>query len=59
LVELINQGGWSIAGSAVPIAAHVEATIGQDTKMPDEKSYRRNDAVAPRLEPPRWLPPLF
>jgi hypothetical protein len=25
----------------VPIAAHVEATIGQDTNMPDEKSHRR------------------
>jgi phenylpyruvate tautomerase PptA (4-oxalocrotonate tautomerase family) len=58
LVELINQGGWSIAGNAVPIAAHVEATIGQDRNMPDEKSHRRNDDGR-RIEPPRWLPPLF
>ena len=38
LVEQINQGDWSIAGTPVPVAAHVEATIGKDTNRPDEKA---------------------
>jgi len=38
LVEHISQGGWSIAGTPVPIAAHVEATIGKGTNTPDEKA---------------------
>jgi 4-oxalocrotonate tautomerase len=38
LVETINQGGWSIAGTPVNIAAQVEATIGFGTNTPEEKA---------------------
>ena len=38
LVEQIKQGGWSIAGTPVDVAAHVEATIGLGTNTPDEKA---------------------
>jgi 4-oxalocrotonate tautomerase len=37
LVEQINQGGWSIAGTPVRVAAQVEATIGLGTNTPHEK----------------------
>jgi phenylpyruvate tautomerase PptA (4-oxalocrotonate tautomerase family) len=38
LVEQINQGGWSIAGKSVEVAAQVEATIGLGTNAPEEKA---------------------
>jgi len=37
-VEQINQGGWSIAGKPVQIAAQVEATIGLGTNTAAEKT---------------------
>jgi 4-oxalocrotonate tautomerase len=37
LVEQITQGGWSIAGDPVHVAAQVEATIGLGTNTPEEK----------------------
>jgi 4-oxalocrotonate tautomerase len=37
LVEQINQGGWSIAGNPVHVAAQVESTIGLGTNTPEEK----------------------
>jgi 4-oxalocrotonate tautomerase len=37
-VEQANQGGWSIAGKPVSVAAQVEATIGAGTNTPDEKA---------------------
>jgi 4-oxalocrotonate tautomerase len=37
LVEQINQGGWSIAGKPVQVAAQVESTIGLGTNTPEEK----------------------
>lgn len=38
VVEQINQGGWSIAGTPVHIAAQVEATIGLGTNTVEEKA---------------------
>lgn len=38
LVEGVDQGRWSIAGPAVDVAAHVEATIALGTNTPDEKA---------------------
>jgi 4-oxalocrotonate tautomerase len=38
LVEQVNHGGWSIAGTAVNVAAQVEATIGLGTNTPEEKA---------------------
>jgi 4-oxalocrotonate tautomerase len=38
LVEQVNQGGWSIAGASVKVAAQVEATIGLGTNTPEEKA---------------------
>jgi phenylpyruvate tautomerase PptA (4-oxalocrotonate tautomerase family) len=38
LVEQINQGGWSIAGIPVHVAAQVEATIGLATNTVEEKA---------------------
>jgi 4-oxalocrotonate tautomerase len=37
LVEQINHGGWSIAGTPVQAGAQVEATIGLGTNTPEEK----------------------
>jgi 4-oxalocrotonate tautomerase len=37
LVEQINQGGWSIAGKPVQVAAQVESTVGLGTNTPEEK----------------------
>jgi len=38
LVERVSQGGWSIAGTPVDVAAQVDATIGLGTNTPDEKA---------------------
>jgi 4-oxalocrotonate tautomerase len=38
LVERISQGGWSIAGEPVQVAAQVEATIGLGTNTAEEKA---------------------
>jgi len=38
LVEEAGEGSWSIAGKSVPVAAHVEATIGVGTNTPEEKA---------------------
>ena len=38
LVEQVSQGGWSIAGRSVNVAAQVEATIGLGTNTPEEKA---------------------
>ena len=45
LVEQINQGGWSIAGSPVHVAAQVEATIGLGTNTPEEKAQFIKDMM--------------
>jgi 4-oxalocrotonate tautomerase len=37
LIEQINQGGWSIAGEPVHVAAQVESTIGLGTNTAEEK----------------------
>jgi 4-oxalocrotonate tautomerase family enzyme len=36
-VEQANQGGWSIAGKSVSVAAQVEATIGLGTIRPKKR----------------------
>jgi 4-oxalocrotonate tautomerase len=38
LVEQVTQGGWSIAGTSVNVAAQVEATIGLSTNTAEEKA---------------------
>ena len=38
LVEQVSDGAWSIAGRPMGVAAHVEATVAQDTNTPDEKA---------------------
>ncbi len=38
LVERINDGGWSIAGDTMTVAAHVEATIGLGSNTASEKA---------------------
>jgi 4-oxalocrotonate tautomerase len=38
LVDEVEHGGWSIAGEAVGVAAHVEAIIGAGTTTAEEKA---------------------
>jgi 4-oxalocrotonate tautomerase len=38
LVEHLASAGWSIAGDSVPVAAHVDAIIGQGTNTTGEKA---------------------
>jgi 4-oxalocrotonate tautomerase len=38
LVEQVIQSAWSIAGRSMSVAAHVEATVAQNTNSPDEKA---------------------
>src|SRR5205085_7002104 len=38
LVEQVTHGGWTIAGSRVSVAAHVEATIALGSNTHDEKA---------------------
>ena len=38
LVEQVIQSAWSIAGQPMSVAAHVEATVAQNTNTPDEKA---------------------
>jgi 4-oxalocrotonate tautomerase len=37
-VEQVIQSFWSIAGRPMTVAAHVEATVAQNTNTPDEKA---------------------
>jgi 4-oxalocrotonate tautomerase len=38
LIERIEQGGWTIAGKPIEVAAHVDAVIGAGTNTSEEKS---------------------
>jgi len=38
LIERIEQGGWTIAGEPVEVAAQVDAVIGAGTNTSDEKA---------------------
>jgi 4-oxalocrotonate tautomerase family enzyme len=43
LVEHVDHRGWSIAGTSIDVAAHVEATIGMGTNTPEEKAQFMSD----------------